>query len=360
MLQAKSILTYSNGIWGAGSAPQLDSTNAGQKLLFIHALEDTNYEINGSFVATVGNGKNSRLEELPYALIDVTADNTSDLNTALANSTILTTKETEEQFLNNFHQKKYRFSTTAYQSIGPVAPPQQTQTSSVAPILQPSDLKPGQWSWIGGQTGGALVLAYCPTDDELNNLPTTGNLSYAELYANTLALEKQVISDASLVNNADYTFTTPQGELTSTLQSTMKPALFPRPIFAYLPTVYLEREIYPHHPTHPGIALCSQEGVMPLARQIDNQEWVTAGATGTQILSIWHEVVQYEDFQMFGQPPFDSQGNPLIGDYDTQIGKWDPNSSIVYYYAGLTATEKANAPANATLNLTWNLPYQAS
>ena len=360
MIQAKSILTYSNGIWGAGSAPQLDSTNAGQKLLFIHALEDKNYEINGSFVATVGNGKNSRLEELPYALIDVTADNTSDLNTALANSTILTTKETEEQFLNNFHQKKYRFSVKPYESIGPVTPPAQTQTSSVAPILQPSDLKPGQWSWIGGKTGGALVLAYCPTDEELNNLPSYGNISYADQYANMLALEQQVISDASLVNNADYTFTTPRGELTSTLQSTMKPALFSRPIFAYLPAVYLEREIYPHHPTHPGLALCTQEGVMPLAHYIDNQEWTTVGLSDGQILSNDKQVVLYEDFQIFGQPPIDSAGNPLIGDHATQVGKWNPNDSTLYYYAGLTATEKANAPANATLQLTWDLPYKAS
>ena len=52
MKAPKSILTYSNGKWGAGSTPLLDATNAGQKLLFIHALEDKTYEINGSFVAT--------------------------------------------------------------------------------------------------------------------------------------------------------------------------------------------------------------------------------------------------------------------------------------------------------------------
>lgn len=349
MIQAKSILTYSNGIWGAGSAPQLDNTNAGQKLLFIHALEDTNYEINGSFVATVGNGKNSRLEELPYALIDVTADNTSDLNAALSKSTILTTKETEEQFLNNFHQKKYRFSTQPYTSIGPVINPNATEPSTITDaIIAPSDLKQGQTSWIGTTNGGALAIGYCPTDNELSDIQTGQTMfPYNELYANTLSVEQDFVESyaSSWAEGTDYIYTLPQGQLTSQMASELKVALFDKPIFAWLPKEVLNN--YFPGSSEGAWVLCGKDGIATQASYIINDQWNTPDTDGLT-LSTKEEYVTNA---------FPAPSPEALAMHTTQGGLWNSNETGIYWYAGLRLTRKPGTLGKGSFHMTWGVPY---
>ena len=340
MVQAKSILTYSNGIWGAGSAPQLDSTNAGQKLLFIHALEDKNYEINGSFVATVLDGKKSKLEELPYALIDVTTDNTSDLNTALSNSTILTTKETEEQFLNNFHQKKYRFSSTPYTTLGPVINSAKTTASTITDaIIAPSALRQGQMAWIGTTNGGALAIGYCPTDDELSNIQTGQNsFPYNELYANTLAVENQVVNNASSwAESSELIYTLPMGQLTSQMASELKPALFEKPIFAWLPK---ER----------AWVLCGKDGIGTQTSYIANGEW-SIPDVGDAVLN---NINEYET------NAFKAPSSEALAMHTTQGGLWNSNETGIYYYTGLAVRKSPDALGKGSPKVNFDIPYNVS